>query len=46
MPDALMREPDFDFQEYRRYAETFDLKTMWAEIDFVQWLYSTWNTRA
>lgn len=45
MNDPLLRERDFDFAEYRRYAETFDLKIEWAEIDFIQWLYSKHNTR-
>lgn len=44
--EPLMREPDFDFQEYRAYCETFDLKVQWAEIDFLQWLYGPGNSRA
>ena len=43
--DPLMREPDFDFQEYRAWCETATLKVAWAEIDFLRWLYSDLNTR-
>ena len=44
--DALLRERDFDFQEFREYAETFNLKWQWAEIDFLRFLYSPFNTRS
>ena len=45
MTDALLREPDFDFQEYREWCDTVAAKVLWAEIDFVQWLYSSNNSR-
>ena len=38
-------EPTYDFQEYRAWCELVDAKAMWAEIDFVQWLYSDANTK-
>jgi len=43
--DALLREPDYDFAEFREWCETFNTKVEWAEIDFIQWLYSPSNTR-
>lgn len=43
--DALLREPDFDFQEYREWCETADLKLRWAELDFIRWLYSPMNSK-
>jgi hypothetical protein len=42
--DPLDREPDFDFQEYREWCEVADLKAMWAELDFLRWLYSPLNS--
>ncbi len=45
MTDALLSEPDFDFQEYRAWCELANLKVRWAELDFVRWLYSEGNTR-
>ncbi len=45
MTDALLREPDFDFQDYRAWCELVDAKLLWAELDFVKWLYSDANSR-
>ena len=45
MTDALLREPDFDFQDYRAWCELVDAKLLWAELDFVKWLYSDMNGR-
>jgi hypothetical protein len=45
MPDILEREPDFDFAQYMEWCKRVDLKVRWAEIDFLQWLYSENNTR-
>jgi hypothetical protein len=42
--DPLDREPSFDFQEYREWCEVADLKAMWAELDFIRWLYSPLNS--
>ena len=43
--DALMREPDFDFQEYREWCDIADLRVGYAEIDFLRWTYSPLNKR-
>ena len=45
MTDPLTREPDFDFQAYRAWCETANLKVRWAELDFLRWLYSDLNGR-
>ena len=45
MTDALLREPDFDFQSYKKWCELVDAKVRWAEIDFLRWLYSESNER-
>jgi hypothetical protein len=46
MTDPLLREPDFDFQEYRAWCERVDARQRWAELDFIQWLYSPANSRS
>ena len=43
--DPLEREPDFDFADYIEHCRTYELTLEWAEIDFLQWLYSDENGR-
>ena len=45
MTDPLLREPDYNFAEFREWCETFNIKVEWVNFDFVQWLYSGNNTR-
>lgn len=45
MPEILMREPDYDFAEFREYCETFNIKAEWVHFDFVKWLYSENNSK-
>ena len=42
--DPLDREPDFSFHEYMEWCATADLKFLWAELDFIRWLYSPMNS--
>jgi hypothetical protein len=44
MDDALLREPDFRFADYMKWCYIADLKTGYAEIDFLRWLYSPLNS--
>lgn len=43
--DPLLREPDFDFAEFREWCETYNIKAEWIHFDFVKWLYSENNSR-
>ena len=45
MTDPLLREPDYNFAEFREWCETFDIKVEWVNFDFVKFLYSKNNTR-
>ena len=42
--DALLREPDFKFSEFMEWCDIADLKTGYAELDFLRWLYSPLNS--
>ncbi len=43
--DEGLAEPDYDFAEFRKWCETFDIKAEWVAFDFVKWLYSENNSR-